>query len=47
MTIKELEERTGMIRANIRCYESEGLTAIDGADPYFFKTVTITIIGSD
>ena len=25
MTIKELEERTGMARANIRFYESEGL----------------------
>ena len=25
MTIKELEERTGMTRANIRFYESEGL----------------------
>lgn len=24
MTIKELEERTGMTRANIRFYESEG-----------------------
>lgn len=27
MTIKELEERTGMIRANIRYYEQEGLLA--------------------
>lgn len=27
MTIKELEERTGMTRANIRYYESEGLIA--------------------
>lgn len=27
MTIKELEERTGMTRANIRFYESEGLIA--------------------
>ena len=25
MTIKELEERTGMARANIRFYENEGL----------------------
>ena len=27
MTIKELEERTGMTRANIRYYEQEGLLA--------------------
>ena len=27
MTIKEIEERTGMDRANIRFYEKEGLLA--------------------
>ena len=27
MTIKELEQRTGMARANIRFYEGEGLLA--------------------
>ena len=27
MTIKELEARTGMVRANIRYYEEEGLLA--------------------